>query len=534
MEVSSGRTQARVFYAILALYLVATFSLSSRYQYSLYPDATSYLSIAQAYARGQFWDAVNGYWAPLYCWLLALPIAAGVELLVAPKLVALLIGTLAFAGLRRLCRRLRLSDRAIIIVLIAALPAFVSWSLTLVTPDFLLVAVLTWYLSEVVAWTPSSGIRSGLAAGALAGLASLSKQYALPFVASHLVLAAALHYHQRRTPNRRATLGSWLIAAYIVLFAIMGPWIATMSAKYGRLTIAASGQYNWYLLQTGFNVGTRSLAPPPFPGAASGWVDPTPYAHTAPSRVRVPANTPGWGVSPWSAPLVRVLRITVMLEQFSLLAFPILLAAGVLAHAQADYRYLQLGLALVLYIAGYQAMTAWFVERLMWIVPILVCILGALVFERLTAADRIRPRAELASAMLLILSFWALPILRLAQGLDEGRELHATAQLLERDGVRGRLASLNRYADSLRVALLTGSAYYGRIAPPTTMEIVISELQSNEVDFLLIWTEKNPENSPDLYRELAERFPDSTRGQIRELSALDVRGLTSRPATERQ
>jgi hypothetical protein len=82
--------------------------------------------------------------------------------------------------------------------------------------------------------------------------------------------------------------------------------------------------------------------------------------------------------------------------------------------------------------------------------------------------------------------------------------------------------------------LLTGSAYYGRIAPPTTMEIVISELQSNEVDFLLIWTEKNPENSPDLYRELAERFPDSTRGQIRELSALDVRGLTSRPATERQ
>jgi len=120
---------------------------------------------------------------------------------------------------------------------------------------------------------------------------------------------------------------------------------------------------------------------------------------------------------------------------------------------------------------------------------------------------------------------------RLAQRLDEGQELRATAQALERGAVRGRLASLNRYADSLRVALLTGSSYYGRIAPPATMETVLSELESCQIDFLLIWAEKNPENSRDLYGELAARFPDAIGGEAPELSALDVRSLTTRPAS---
>ena len=55
----------RVFYVVLVAYVLMTAALTSRFQYSFYPDATSYLSIAQAYARGQFHDAVNGYWAPL-------------------------------------------------------------------------------------------------------------------------------------------------------------------------------------------------------------------------------------------------------------------------------------------------------------------------------------------------------------------------------------------------------------------------------------------------------------------------------------
>src|SRR5262245_66056250 len=35
------------------------------------PDGISYLDVASAYARGDFAEAVNAYWSPLYSWLLA-------------------------------------------------------------------------------------------------------------------------------------------------------------------------------------------------------------------------------------------------------------------------------------------------------------------------------------------------------------------------------------------------------------------------------------------------------------------------------
>jgi len=532
----SGRSSARVFYALLAVYLVVTLSLSSRYQYSLYPDATSYLSIAQAYARGQFWEAVNGYWAPFYCWLMAPLLAVGVDQLLAPKALALVIGAFTLVGLRRLCRRLGSSEDATSIVLIAAVPPLICWSLTYITPDFLLVGVLTWYLSETLGRSPTSGVKAGLTAGALGGFAYLSKQYALPFVAAHLGLAAALYCHQHRSRTARAAVRRWVIAAYVALLVVAGPWIVAMSTKYGRLTIASSGTYNWYLPSTGFNVGTRTLAAPPFAGAVSAWVDPTPYAQTAPSRfnpaLKANPTVPRW----WGfkAALEQLQRDAMMLERFSVLALPILAATAVLAvrdsRRRADYRHAQLWLAFGLYFGGYQIATAWIEERLVWIVVVLLAVLGALLFQRLAAAVPLRPRARLAAAILLVFSFWLLPALRLAQGRDDGRELYETALQLDRKGVRGRLASLNDYGDSLRVAFLNGSSYYGRIGLPATIETVSSELQSHEIDFLLIWTEKYPRQVPNLYRELAERFPDATRGEMPELTALDVRGITTRPA----
>jgi hypothetical protein len=527
---ASWRSTTFVFYAVLAVYLVVTVALIGRYKYSLYPDATSYLSIAQAYARGQFWDAVNGYWSPLYCWLLAPLLAAGIDVLLAPKLLALFVGALTLAGVRRLGRRIALEPRVVDVVLIAVLPSLVCWSLTYITSDFLLVAVLMWYLSEVLRWAPSSGARSGLTAGALAGMAYLSKQYALPFVAAHLALTAALHYHQHRTHPARAVVRRWLIVAYVALFAIAAPWIAVMSAKYRHMTIAASGTYNWYLLSTGFNVGTRELAPPPFDGAVSAWVDPTPYAQSAASRIKPAAAVPQPGPGPSTSIGLRAQRLAVMLEQFSLLAIPIVAVAGILAFRDArqhnDYRYLQLGLALGLYIGGYQIVTAWFVERLFWIVPILLCLLGARVFQRFASSWSLRPAAWLAAAALAAISFWPLPVLRLSQALDDGRETYVTALDLQRHGVRGRLASLNRYADTLRVAFFTGSVYYGRIAPPPTIELILAELQSHQIDFLLIWAEQLPAESAPLRRDLAERFPDALHGGLKEVAALDVRSLS--------
>ncbi len=53
-----------IVYSILALLLLKFF------QYKIAGDEISYINIAHAYASGHWQNAINGYWSPLYSWLM--------------------------------------------------------------------------------------------------------------------------------------------------------------------------------------------------------------------------------------------------------------------------------------------------------------------------------------------------------------------------------------------------------------------------------------------------------------------------------
>ena len=55
---------------VLILYsILAAFSLQY-YQYKIAGDEISYINIAHAYALGHWENAVNGYWSPVFSWLM--------------------------------------------------------------------------------------------------------------------------------------------------------------------------------------------------------------------------------------------------------------------------------------------------------------------------------------------------------------------------------------------------------------------------------------------------------------------------------
>jgi hypothetical protein len=58
------------FFWFIAIILAALYGWSGRQ--AMNPDGMSYLDIADAYRRGDWKAAVNGYWSPLYSWLLAI------------------------------------------------------------------------------------------------------------------------------------------------------------------------------------------------------------------------------------------------------------------------------------------------------------------------------------------------------------------------------------------------------------------------------------------------------------------------------
>lgn len=55
---------------LLITFLISGFSLIGNYQYLNGADGMSYISIAKLYISGDYANAINGYWGPLFSWLL--------------------------------------------------------------------------------------------------------------------------------------------------------------------------------------------------------------------------------------------------------------------------------------------------------------------------------------------------------------------------------------------------------------------------------------------------------------------------------
>jgi hypothetical protein len=302
-----------------------------------------------------------------------------------------------------------------------------------------------------------------------------------------------------------------------------------MSAKYGRLTISASGSYNWYLYGPGeggrFNVGTRGLAPPPFPGAASAWVNPTNYVRRG-----------AWQVGSISeAVRIKLGQIrksawltVVTLEKFTVLAVPILMTSLVVAarsRQAEDVRNASLAATAVLFLSGYVLIMDRTLERLIWITIIVLIVLCCALLNRAELHNSLRLRSALA-IVLIVGSFWPLPLRRIAQEIDEGRNLHELAvELQSVHGLHGRVATLNRYADSLRVAYLARTPFYGRVSQRATVDEVLADLRAHDIDHFLIWREGESPAKGRIAAELLRRFPHRTvrNGELRVLDVKPAR-----------
>src|SRR5580700_11464937 len=95
------RTLKRLNITAMALYLAVSVALVPQFRYQISTDGTSYISIAQKYSRGDFWNAINGCWAPLYSWLLAVTSQFVNDELLATKVLGLVIGLFTLAVFRR-------------------------------------------------------------------------------------------------------------------------------------------------------------------------------------------------------------------------------------------------------------------------------------------------------------------------------------------------------------------------------------------------------------------------------------------------
>jgi hypothetical protein len=252
---SSMRSLTFVCWSVAAL--VALLQLISKYAF-IDPDGLSYLDIAAAYSRGDWHNAINAYWSPLFSWLLVL--AMGI---IRPSPYwefttvhvvnyAIFIGALPsfnfflneLRGYQTRTSGQKTNPVPERLTLVVSYGIFLWVSLGLITvvrptPDLLvsllvyLAAGLTLRLcSRTCTW------RTAAVLGVVLGLGYLAKAAMLPVGCAFLltIFLATVRTVGFRTP---------LYAAVVVFVLIATPFILTLSLTKHRITFGDSGRLNY-------------------------------------------------------------------------------------------------------------------------------------------------------------------------------------------------------------------------------------------------------------------------------------------------
>jgi hypothetical protein len=461
-------------------------------------DGVCFLRMVDYYAAGDFRHAVFGSWSPLGIWL-AVPLrACGLGARVAFRVMIALWAGLAVGGAWRLGKRLGLGPRMLVASTACAALMIVEFSAGH-RVDLLVAALLLWYLDAVMDPRLLTSRHRAAAVGALGAAAYLAKFYGLPFFVAHFTVAVLVHGWAASEPGRlRRMAASWSIGlATCALLA--APWVAVLSAKYGRLTFGTA------VTADSLAAHVRGEAPKdalvglrrPPADAWCVWHDAT-LDRTGPPSV--PPAPLGRRLSDlvalgWRNRAV-VLGHLASIDEFRLaLATLVLLplAAWLTRRRRgAAAQYLLLFAAVGIYCVGY-AMSYPFDRRYYWFVFLALTVTTFHIGEAVAAWFPERKQRSILAAIgtVLVISFAFHPVRMVRELLRRppmGRCYRELAERMDEWGVRGTVASVGRngWRSGMHVTYCLRAQYAGSAEAQDAAGIV-REMHGAGAGTLLVW-----------------------------------------------
>lgn len=469
---------------LLGLFLIASFSLLPLVRWDIDPDGVSYMNVAHAYLRGDFGAAVNGYWAPMYSWLLAGVFANGIEPILAAHLLGVVFGVAALHQVWALASALSIEAWTRRLVVAACVPLTALASVAGLSPDLLLVCLLLWYVRATVQSEQHGPVVAGVLTGLAGALSYFTKAYAFYFVLAHLLTVGAADLLLARSSPLRKSTAVRVSAALATFLVLSSTWMAVLYSKYGTVTVSTSSGYNRALLTSptrGHPMFYAGFFRPPSPSDTSAWSDPS-YFDVAAMRTAA-AGLPA--ASGTERLIGNVRTAAALLVEFA----PSLLLLGVIALSARSWRRLGdlsrsdwiVVAAAAIYLGGYVPLTV--ALRYIYVVPMLLALAGGALVQR--AIVPVRPSVGIA----LCLAMWPGPVGQLwnLDGNGSRPSVEIAGNLGGTLPAGCRLASNGAWKESLYVAYRAGCQYFGQRGDLDASQAKRA-LADLGVEFYLEWT----------------------------------------------
>ena len=184
-----------------------------------------YINIAKLYLIGDLKDAINGYWGPLFSWLLVpfLKIFGSnpFEALYASRVLSLIIGFFTIIGVRLLSYRFEMNEKIRNVIIVTLIPFILFVALGPIQPDLLFACFFVYFLS-IIFNNDYPHKYDGILCGFLGVLAFLTKEYALPFFLATFILFNILHYIKDISKTKKRLILKNLSLGLLVFVIIEG------------------------------------------------------------------------------------------------------------------------------------------------------------------------------------------------------------------------------------------------------------------------------------------------------------------------
>lgn len=476
-------------FLLLAAYIFAAIWRLPLTRGQLNPDGISYLSIAHRYLAGDFSGALNGHWGPLFSWLLMPLLAVGIEPLLACKIETITTGFGTLLGAWLLSSRYTTIVSVRLATCAALVPIVLHWATSLISPDLLVVCLLTSYAYFISDPAPSS--RSIVWAALFGALTYLAKSYGFVFFLAHFSLLTAVRWWCAEGKERGVVCRHWLIG--LAFFCVLSlPWALALSVKYGRPTFGTAAAYNFGLVgPANAEIGAQKhpmesagLLEPPDEGAVSAWDDPSSL------------HFPPWPLLGQSVAYLSSLfrhncaLLFDTLQAASPLAWVLVVLPLVIPFLPSFSRRARLLVATVasaaLYAAGYLPLLV--ESRYIWILVVLLLMLAAGLMDLLAQRFQFARLKAGLLALAISLSFMVAPLRSFPVSGELETQAAKIASALAAQGIdlRGRrIASDDQWAKSLYVTYFVHAHYYGTILPGVPAEIR-QQLDQHRIDTFLV------------------------------------------------
>jgi len=201
-------------------------------------DAIFYMRTASYYANLQFDLAVNGYWGPLFSWLMVPLLSIFENPIDAARLVMALSAVIFLIGSISVFKSFDIHPAGKILSAWITAVSSAAWTVKM-TPDLLLGGLLCLAVGQMASskWIAQRAVQ--VATGVLWGLAYFAKPVAFPLALVTSSVIAALwaigHEHKK-------TIWRSLAVTLIAFLSITSVWVLILSVKYGGVVISTSGK----------------------------------------------------------------------------------------------------------------------------------------------------------------------------------------------------------------------------------------------------------------------------------------------------